>query len=408
MDNLDHRKMSAVVRVLDENGMPLANTKVRCELTRHSFLFGCGAFDAVPFADMSREDTGYDAARTRMRHWLDLFNYGTLPFYWGRFEPKEGETQTAQLSKAAQYLKSKGVVLKGHPLCWHTSCAGWLLKYSDTEILQKQIDRVRRETERFAGLIDMWDVINEVVIMLVYDRYDNAVTRICKLLGRVRLIKTLFEAARETDPGAKLLINDFNMSQSYEILIDGCLNAGVPIDAIGLQSHQHQGVWGREKTENVLSRFEHFGLPIHFTENTIVAGPYVDPALDDLQDAHYEDDAATPEYEQMQAAELEKMYRLLFEEHPLVTAITNWSYSDGGWLNAPSGVIRRDGSLKPAYCALRHLIRDEWHTDVTLLTDDNGCVDLNGFKGNYCITSGNRSGTAVLTESGKDYAVKLS
>ncbi|WP_443110867.1 endo-1,4-beta-xylanase [Butyrivibrio sp. AE3009] len=53
-------------------------------------------------------------------------------------------------------------------------------------------------------------------------------------------------------------------------MIDGCLNAGVPISAIGIQSHQHQGYWGKEKLEEVLERFAHFGLPIHFTENTLI------------------------------------------------------------------------------------------------------------------------------------------
>ena len=48
--------------------------------------------------------------------------------------------------------------------------------------------------------------------------------------------------------------------------------AGVRIDVIGIQSHMHQGYWGREKTLAVLERFERFHLPIHFTENTLLSG----------------------------------------------------------------------------------------------------------------------------------------
>ncbi|UTR10224.1 hypothetical protein MM300_20475 [Evansella sp. LMS18] len=50
-------------------------------------------------------------------------------------------------------------------------------------------------------------------------------------------------------------LNDFNTSANYEILIDGCLNAGVQMDAIGVQTHQHQGYCGREKLEEVLERW---------------------------------------------------------------------------------------------------------------------------------------------------------
>lgn len=203
------------------------------------------------------------------------------------------------------------------------------------------------------------------------------------------------------------MINDFNLSTNYEILIDGCLNAGAPIKTIGLQSHQHQGIWTKEKTEDILSRYEHFGLPIHFTENTIVAGPLVAPEITDLQDAHYDDDAATPELEQRQADALEAMYRNLFENHPLVTAITNWDFGDGAWLNAPSGVIRKDNSLKPAYKALHHLIKEEWHTEYEAVTDAEGFLKLEGFKGKYEISAGDQKGSVKLSDDNKETFIEV-
>ena len=62
------------------------------------------------------------------------------------------------------------------------------------------------------------------------------------------------------------------MSADYEHLIEDCLDAGIRIDALGLQSHMHQGYWGVEKTLGILERFARFGLPIHFTETTLVSG----------------------------------------------------------------------------------------------------------------------------------------
>lgn len=413
-----HRMDKAKIRVIGKDGKPAANTSVHINQINHEFLFGCGAFETLPYTNAPEAHNGTgspnkvkpmpdeekEAYRARledrMQKWLGLFNYGTLPFYWGGFEPEEGNPHTEQLMNAAKFLKSKDVTVKGHPLCWHTGCVPWLMNYDNKTILQKQLERIHRDVENFKGIIDMWDVINEVVIMPIYDKYDNAITRICKELGRVGLVKKVFDAAQETNPDGIFLINDFNLSTNYEILIDGCLNAGVPIKTIGLQSHQHQGVWSLEKTEEILSRFEHFGLPIHFTENTIVAGPLVAPEITDLQDAHYDDDAATPELEQKQADDLEKMYRNLFENHPLVTAITNWDFGDGAWLNAPSGVIRKDGSLKPSYNRLHHLIKEEWHTELDATTDADGYITIEGYKGKYEISAGNKKAAFVLSKGG--------
>ena len=405
MADLCHRKAEARIKVSGKDGKPLCSTKVSLNQRNHAFLFGCGAFETLPYTDKSITEAERARLEDRMNKWLELFNYGTLPFYWGGFEPEEGKPHTEQLIAAAQFLKSKGVVVKGHPLCWHTACVPWLMNYDNKTILHKQLERIRREVSTFKGIIDMWDVINEVVIMPIYNKYDNAVTRICKERGRVALVKDVFTAAQEANPDGIFLINDFNLSTNYEILIDGCLNTGVPIKAIGLQSHQHQGVWTKEKTEEILSRFEHFGLPIHFTENTIVAGPLVAPEIDDLQDAHYDDDAATPEYEQKQAEALEAMYRTLFENHPLVTAITNWDYGDGAWLNAPSGVIRKDSSLKPAYNALHRLIKEEWHTSLETQTDANGYVTMHGFKGDYEISANGKKGYFTLTDNSEKEAI---
>jgi GH35 family endo-1,4-beta-xylanase len=303
--------------------------------------------------------------------------------------------------KTAQYLNSKDVRVKGHPLCWHTACADWLMKYDNSTIMKKQLERIDREVSGFKGVIDMWDVINEVVIMPIFDKYDNAITRICKDKGRIGLIKEVFERAHDNNPDAVLLLNDFNTSINYEILIDGCLNAGVPISAIGIQSHQHQGYWGKEKLMEVLDRFSSFGLPIHFTENTLISGEIMPAHIVDLNDWQVEEWPSTPEGEERQAREIEEMYRILFN-HPLVEAITTWDYRDGAWLKAPSGYIRLDNSLKPSYKMLKKLVKEEWWTDTVVKTDENGTAMVEAFKGEYNISAGNVSADVKLTDDGQE------
>ena len=58
------------------------------------------------------------------------------------------------------------------------------------------MERIEREVVDFAGVIDTWDVVNEAVIMPIFDRYDNGITRLCKELGRIELIRAMFETVR--------------------------------------------------------------------------------------------------------------------------------------------------------------------------------------------------------------------
>ena len=398
--NISHRKVTKKIRFEDALGKPIANKQIAVKQTNHSFLFGCGAFDFIPYVM-----NGDEEHKQITDSWLEIFNYGTLPFYWGQFETKEGEPATDKLMKTAKYLNSKNVKVKGHPLCWHTACADWLMKYDNETIMKKQLERIDREVTGFKGIIDMWDVINEVVIMPIFDKYDNAVTRICKDKSRVGLIKEVFEKAHECNPDATLLLNDFNTSINYEILIDGCLNAGVPISAIGIQSHQHQGYWGKEKLSEVLDRFSSFGLPIHFTENTLISGEIMPAYIEDLNDWQVDEWPSTPDGEKRQADQIEEMYRILFE-HPYVEAITTWDYRDGAWLKAPSGFIRKDNSLKPSYKMLKKLIRQEWWTDVTVMTDSEGYVTLKAFKGDYDLSFNGLSATASFVDD-NDVTVRM-
>ncbi|MBR5976126.1 MAG: endo-1,4-beta-xylanase [Clostridiales bacterium] len=390
--DISHRKVNKKLKITDAAGKALAGKRVRVRQTNHKFLFGCGAFDFLPYVVM-----GVEQFKESTEKWLDVFNYATLPFYWGLFEKDEGKPNTEDMMKVAKYLCDRNVKVKGHPLCWHTVCADWLMKYDNETILQKQLERIDREVTGFKGVIDMWDVINEVVIMPIFDKYDNAITRICKEYGRVPLVKAVFDEAKKCNPGATLLLNDFNTTVKYENLIEECLDAGVPITAIGIQSHQHQGYWGREKLEDVLFRFERFGLPIHFTENTLISGEIMPEYIEDLNDWQVEEWPSTPEGEERQARQIEEMYRILFS-HPQVKAITTWDFRDGMWLKAPSGLIHADSTLKPSYQMLKKLIREEWWTDETVSTDENGYLSISAFKGEYEISSDGISAAAELVD----------
>jgi GH35 family endo-1,4-beta-xylanase len=262
------------------------------------------------------------------------------------------------------------------------------------------VERIRREVGGFAGLIDVWDVINEVVIMPIFTAEDNAITRLAHRMGRIPLVRMVFDAARQANPGATLLLNDFDLSAAYECLIEGVLEAGIRIDALGLQSHMHQGYWGEEKTLAIVDRFARYGLPIHFTETSIVSGHLMPPRIEDLNDYQVEQWPSTPEGEVRQADEIVRHYTTLLS-HPAVEAVTYWGLTDGGWLGAPVGFLRANGTPKPSYQALHDLIRGEWWLPpTTLRTDAGGLVRFSGFLGDYRIEHAGRAGSVTLRQPG--------
>jgi endo-1,4-beta-xylanase len=407
---LRHRTAEATLTVRGPDGAPLADSEVTVAQVRHRFLFGCIGFDLVPFANGGTAEVPGSAfggaaapagAEALADSWLQVFNAATLPFYWSEFEPERGRPDTARLRRAAEWFAERGVVVKGHPLAWHTLAPDWLLGSTNAEIEEALRGRIRRDVTAMAGAVDTWDAINEVVIMPVFDKYDNALTRLSRDLGRIGTIKLAFEEARAANPSATLLLNDFDMSTAYECLIEGCLEAGVQIDALGLQSHMHQGYWGEERTLEVIERFARYGLPIHFTESTLLSGDLMPPEIEDLNDWQVDDWPSTPEGEARQADEIVRHHRTLLS-HPAVAGSTYWGITDAGaWLGAPVGLLRADGSPKPAYDALRDLVRGEWWlAPTTLRTDADGRVPVTGLLGDYAVTAPAGTAEVALDEAG--------
>ncbi|MBZ2195717.1 endo-1,4-beta-xylanase [Occultella gossypii] len=399
--SLDHRRVTSTVQVTDRAGAPLDHREVTVRQLRHAFEFGCAGFDIAQQSDEYRA------------RWLDVFDTATLPFYWGRYEPVRGRTGRDELLRDARWFADHGVRLKGHPLVWHTVKAAWLdaLPLDEAEQLLRR--RIRREVADFAGLIDAWDAINEVVIMPRFtnepDGVPNAITRLCARLGRVEMVRlAVTEAGGHAEGPPRLILNDFDLGPEYEELIEGVLEAGIPIAAIGLQSHMHKGFRGEEALDSVCERFARFGLPLHWTETTLVSGDPMPGHIEDLNDFVVDAWPSTSEGEARQAEEIVRHYRTLVA-HPAVASITYWGLGDAGaWLNAPAGLLRADESAKPAYRALRDLVRGQWWLpETTMGTDADGRIAVAGFAGTYEVASGRAAGEFPLSGTDSHVTVAL-
>jgi GH35 family endo-1,4-beta-xylanase len=365
-----HRKGRATLKVTGPEGQPLpAGVELRITQTRHKFLFGCNIFK------LGRCRTAQDNAAYE-EHFAKLLNFATLPFYWWSYERQKGQPMDDRTDEIIRWCDAHGVTTKGHPLAWNYVDPAWLTGTPE-EVMQLQIERVGRIVERFQDGIGIWDVVNEATH---YDREEvkrNApkLTEAIARIGIREYVQRAFRAARQANPQAKLIINDYRVDAAFADNVVSQLvdEGGRPLyDIIGLQSHMHGRYWGAARAWDVCERFARFNKPLHFTETTFVSGP--------KQDSGW---TTTPEGESQQARHVAEFYTVLFS-HPAVEAITWWDFTDqGAWQQAPAGLIRSDMTPKPAYERLHDLIKGKWWTRAETRTVAGATASLEGFLGQY-------------------------
>jgi hypothetical protein len=158
----------------------------------------------------------------------------------------------------------------------------------------------------------------------------------------------------------------------------------------------HKELWPMDKVWTVCETYARFGLPLHFTELTIVSGRFKDQNDNDWHTVRT-DWPSTPEGEQRQLEYGRKLYTVLFS-HPAVDAVTWWDFSDfQSWAGAPAGLLRKDMSPKPLYDWLMDAFHRKWSTDAVVKTDEAGVVKVQAFYGEYEVTARNGAGAELKT-----------
>lgn len=385
-----HRKVDALIQVVDRDGKPLPEARVVIEQVNHEFLFGCNIFAWGKVGDEPSE-------KAYREHFASLLNFATLPFYWPSYERQQGRPNHEFTEQVARWCREHGIVTKGHPLAWNYSDPYWLPEDLD-EVRRLQMARIDDCVSRFRSLIDRWDVVNEATHYErdEFRRRSPKLTELWDEMGRIEFVKECFRHARHANPDATLLINDYRTDPAYERLIEQLKDdQGRPIyDVIGIQSHMHGGTWTSERIWEVCERFARFGAPLHFTETTILSGP--PKRRGQRPTAPW---TTTPEGEERQADEVERFYTILFS-HPAVEAITWWDFSDRrAWQGAPAGLIRKDMSPKPAYNRLLELVKHQWWTRLVGTTGEKGTLHFRGFRGDYQITAIGKDGERVSADA---------
>ena len=287
-----------------------------------------------------------------------------MEMFWGLNAQTTGSFDFSGADDIADWAQGHGKKLRGHNLIWHEQTPKWFRGIDDAAYGEKMlVKHVQGLCKRFAGRMHSWDVANEVISSET-DRPDGLrKSKYLDLLGPGYL-DTAFHAAREADPKALLVINDYNIEYNVDHneqkrrsllkLIDGFKQRNTPIDAVGIQSHlwmDRRDIFDQGVLAGFLKEIADRGLQVMVTELDVidVGAPSDIATRDQAVAAYYKD------------------YLDVALANPAVKTVVTWGLSDhDSWIThysldefrRPDGMPPRplpfdnDLKAKPAYFAL--------------------------------------------------------
>ena len=371
-----HRKARATIRIQSPDGRPVGGARVEVRQLAHEFLFGCIIFDLV------RAKEPYKPELFQQR-FGELFNFAVFPFYWKGYEPRPGKPRQAETAKVARWCRDNGITTKGHPLVW-THPAGvpdWIRSRPPAETEKLLLGRITREVQQFAGLIDIWDVVNEPIHTRTWTNAKGRDYIHEPIEKTADYVDKTFRAAHKANPKANLILNEYytiarprDRKRFYQ-LAETLKRRGTPISGLGIQAHEPRRHWF--PPQDVLATYDRLGSlgwPLHVTEFIPQSGG---KAITGGWRTGKWNAAAQADF-------AEQFYRLSFG-HPRVVSINWWGFTDRRIWRPGGGLLDREYQPKPVYTRLKKLIHEEWKTRLTATTDAKGTVALRGFLGRYSI-----------------------
>ncbi|MBN2663178.1 MAG: endo-1,4-beta-xylanase [Bacteroidales bacterium] len=278
------------------------------------------------------------------------------------------------LDKALKFAQDNNLKVRGTHLLWYAQTPEWLENGNYTALQVKAMLKAYINTlfthvkTEYPGVLTEISVANEI---LTDDETEGeyGFLRECVWVEKLGeyYIDSAFIWVNEVYPEGKLILNEYGnefkgdfKTQKFLELATRLKDAGIPIDAVGLQCHfttdKQELVdvpFDQTKFDQAIADYQNLGLEILITE--------LDVRLNDDKKGN------TDEKLEEQA----EVYRQIFEtclKYSLVTNITMWGFNDDlSYLNGRASWLpqKRDWGLifdanynpKPAYFAITDVLK---------------------------------------------------
>lgn len=277
-------------------------------------------------------------------------------FKWHALANMVGEYDFSLADTFVDYAQRHEMRLRGHTLIWGRAgrpknLESTIRATSDPAATLRGLmaDHIETVLTRYRGKVHAWDVVNEP---MAYSGVGLDPNVFFEHLGESYVAES-FRIARDADPQVDLVLNEQISASQYNdaggrefyAFAKKLIDQGVPIDGIGVQGHQLNGVPDRQELHTFLRRLEDLGVFIEITEMDMRIGLFADS--DDPLGAQ---------------AEAHHMCAEVFASVPAVRGVMFWGAGDSdSWLDhfppfdvgAPNQPLLFDRDLrpKPAYYA---------------------------------------------------------
>ncbi|WP_213982181.1 endo-1,4-beta-xylanase [Sphingomonas sp. dw_22] len=226
-----------------QNGAPGLNARAAKNGLRFGscFLWGepgmdTGSYANPDYARLIEQDCGILVPENELK--------------WQRTRPTPTSFDFTRADAMLAWAEARKIPMRGHTLFWAKTeyFPDWLKTYDFGPNPSKEADRLLTEhvdtlCRRYGNRIVAYDVVNESVDEKTGDLRESVVTK--AFGGTQAMLDHLFHLARDASPNAQLVYNDYmSWEPENEIhragilkLLEGFRKRGVPVDALGVQSH---------------------------------------------------------------------------------------------------------------------------------------------------------------------------
>jgi endo-1,4-beta-xylanase len=257
---------------------------------------------------------------------------------WEALRPAAAQFDFRKADDIVVFALSHEQKVRGHNLCWHLAIPSWfagtVTKDNAAQYLTQHIQTV---AGRYAGKLHSWDVVNEAIDPKSGRPDGLRDSPWLELIG-ASYLELAFRTARQADRTALLTYNDYGIELDTPehidkrgqvmMLVRRLKARGVPIDAVGVQSHLNSGDAPGPGLIHFVRELREMGLQVFVTEM-------------DVNDRKLPDDVAERD---AGVAKTYRDYLTAMLAEPNVTAALTWGITDRyTWLNGLPRASRADG-----------------------------------------------------------------
>ncbi|MGB3798419.1 MAG: endo-1,4-beta-xylanase [Lewinella sp.] len=188
--------------------------------------------------------------------------------------PQPGQYEWGPADEFIEFGQANDMFLVGHTLIWHNQTPEWFFtnEAGEPNTPEQQAERLRSHIEavagRYAGKVDAWDVVNEVIDN---DGSYRPTTWVEGIGNGDTLVKLAFRYAEQYAPDTELYYNDFNAwrpdkRDGIVRMVRMLQEEGIRIDGIGIQGHWGLNFPKNEYIEAAIDSFAALGVKVMVTE----------------------------------------------------------------------------------------------------------------------------------------------